>query len=141
MKKAYVKPAVEMETFSPNEYIAACYALVDVNDTSNFAICGDLKNGTGTDGMNAYSKGKWNWTNKGFGDDHLDKLATDWAESHNGWFYDGPGMTHTTAVKTWEASNDTTKGGTMVDHMATQVNITKITESNAADYNTGVNAS
>ena len=39
---------------------------------------------------------------KVFGDDHLDKLATDWAESHNGWFYDGPGMTHTTAVKTWE---------------------------------------
>lgn len=141
MKKTYVKPSVEMETFSPNEYIAACYALVDVNDSTNFTVVGNIANGKGTDGQNGTSNGKWIWNKKGFDDDHLDTLATVWKESHDGLFYDGPGMTHTTAVQTWEANNDTVKGGTMVDHMATQVNSVKITSANASDYNTGVNAS
>lgn len=141
MKKTYVKPAIEMETFSPNEYIAACYAIVDVNDPTNFAIKGNW-NGKGTDGQNSSQNGKWYWRNNGFDDDHFDYLDhPTWKESHTGWFYDGPGMNHSTSVSTWEAAGDTQKGETMVSHTATQVNIVEITEGNAASYNTGANAS
>jgi hypothetical protein len=69
----------------------------------------------------------------------LDKPT--WGESHSGLFYDGPGMTHTTKVKTWEANNDTVKDGTMVDHLATQVDIVKLTDENSSTYGSSANAS
>lgn len=141
MKKTYVKPSIEMETFAPNEYIAACYAIVDAGNPANFTIKGNW-NGKGTDGQNKKENGLWYWKKTGFDDDNFDYLDHDiWGESHTGWFYNGPGMEHTTAVKTWEAAGDTAQNGTMVDHMATQVNIIQITSENASDYNTGVNAS
>jgi hypothetical protein len=141
MKRAYEKPVVETETFTPNEYIASCFALVDVNDSNNYVIKTDW-NGTITDGQN-YTKNdnKWYWNGKGFGDDHLDELSTKWSESANGIFYDGAGMTHTTAVKTWEANGDVQKGATMVDHMATQVNIVQLTDANSSAYGSSANAS
>ena len=141
MKKAYVKPTIEMETFSPDEYIAACYALVDINDPTNFAIKGNW-NGKATDGQNSLKNGKYYWRNNGFGDDHFDYLdKPTWKESHSGWFYDGSGMSHNTTVSAWEANGDTTRGQNLVTHNATQVSIVEITESNAASYNTGANAS
>jgi hypothetical protein len=142
MKKAYEKPIVELETFTPNEYIASCYAIVDVNNAQNFTIKGGGWNGRPTDGENGVSYGVWNWNGKGFDDDHFDTLdSPTWGESHNGLFYDGPGMTHTTKVQTWEANNDTVKDGTMVDHLATQVNIVELTDANCSTYNSSANAS
>ncbi|MDD7176435.1 MAG: hypothetical protein SPG09_09585 [Lachnospiraceae bacterium] len=146
MKKAYTKPSIEMETFSPNEYIAACYAIINQMDTSNFVIRRDLANGKGTDGMNGRDKaGNYMWNRKGFEDDNIDILSHDWREIYEGsgdtTFYNGPGMNSSVTVQAWEANHDSEKGGTMVSHDATPVTITKITADNAAQYNTGVNAS
>ena len=146
MKKAYVKPSLEMETFSPNEYIAACYAIVNMNDPSNFVIRANLANGKGTDGMNGRdSENKYLWNGKGFEDDNIDVLSHSWGEVYEGsgdvTFYNGSGMNSTVTVQTWEANHNSAIGGTLVSHEATPVTITKITADNASTYNTGVNAS
>jgi hypothetical protein len=141
MKKTYEKPNVEVENFEPNEYIAACYAIVDVNNEQNFTIKGGW-NGQYTDGENGNSDGIWHWNSKGFDDDHFDYLdSPTWGESHTGLFYDGPGMTHTTQVSSWEANQDTVKNATMVDHMATQVKIVQLTDANSGAYGSSANAS
>lgn len=143
MKKAYVKPSIEMETFSPNEYIAACYAIVNAGDPSNFIVSANLKNGP-TDGQNYIKDSKYYWNGKGFDDDHLDELSTSWYESDNSWYYNGPGMSHTTEIQVWKANGDATSKTspkTLVTEVATAVNLVEITEANASDYNTSVNAS
>ena len=140
MKRTYVTPSIEMETFAPNEYIAACYAIVDVNNSSNFAIKGGW-DGQYTDGINNNSNGRYNWPGNGFQDDNFDYLDTTWGESTTGLFYDGPGMSHSTNVKTWEGNNDRRVGETLVDHVATQVNIVELTEANSSTYNSSPNAS
>lgn len=140
MKRSYQKPVMEMETFAPNEYIAACYAIVDVNDSTNFTIKQGW-NGNPTDGMNSKSGGAWNWLGKGFEDDNLDTLSTDYAESTNGLFYNGPGMEHTTEVSAWEANGDTDKGDTMKKYTATEVKVVTLTDDNYNQYGFSANAS
>lgn len=146
MKKTYVKPSMEVETFSPNEYIATCYAIVNQMDPSNFVIRADLANGKGTDGMNGSDgQGKYLWNGRGFGDDNIDVLSHDWGEVYEGsgdtTFYNGSGMNSTIPVQAWEANHDSKKGENLVPYDATPVTITKITADNASQYNTGVNAS
>lgn len=141
MKRAYQKPMMEMEAFAPNEYIAACYAIVDVNDSSNFTIKKGW-NGNYTDGQNTHNGGLWNWNSRGFGDDNFDYLdSPNWGESHTGLFYNGAGMSHTTQVSTWEANGDRRRNDTMVDHLATQVGIIELTEENSSIYQSSANAS
>lgn len=146
MKKAYTKPSIEMETFSPNEYIAACYALVDQNDPANFVIKGNIADGKGTDGQNFSKDGKYYWNGKGFEDDHLDVLSHSWGEQYDGssdkvTYYNGTDMNLTSTVSAWEANGDSKRGEKLQTYQATPVNIITITEGNAATYNTSVNAS
>ena len=140
MKKVYSQPRMEVETFAANEYIAACYAIVEpkTNDT-NFII---RKSADMTDGVNnRNSSGVCVFNNKGFGDDNYDCLGKYLGESHDGWFYNGPGMEHKTRVQVWESNGDTEAGQTLVEYMATQVFSVQITEENASMYGTTVNAS
>lgn len=144
MKKAYTKPCIEMETFSPNEYIAACYAIVSKENSSDFTVIPGVREGKYTDGMNAKNKSTgWQWQKDGFEDDHLDKLAKNWCESDDGWFYDGDKLTSPKqVVSTWEAAGDADMGVTKITHQAVPVlDPIPITADNASSYNCGVNAS
>ena len=139
MKRVYEQPNMEVECFAANEYIASCYAIVDVNNAANFVIKGNW-DGVYTDGKNTNQGKQYYFDSKGFSDDNLDYLDQVWFESHDGLFYNGPGMTHTTAIQTWEGAGEA-KGQRKMDYMATQVSLQQITEGNAATYNTTVNAS
>lgn len=139
MKKTYVKPSMEVETFSPNEYIATCYAIVNKEDASNYYI----HSGDFADGQNSYKDGKYNWLNNGFDRDHLDKLDTGWYEFENGWFSDDPRMTNRRTVLAWEAAGDTKSGEKNYKsyEAAPILDPIPITADNASTYNTNVNAS
>ena len=147
MKKTYVKPSIEMETFSPNEYIATCYAIVDINDATNFVVRANVaNNGKGTDGQNGRDKeNKYLWNNRGFSDDNIDILSHKWKEVYDGngdtTFYNGGDMRLTSQVQAWEANHDANIGDNLVTYDATPVTIKTITADNASQYNTTANAS
>jgi hypothetical protein len=142
MKRVYEKPVIEMETFTPNEYIATCYALVDATDSSNFTVVSAYP----TDGENTSNNGRYYWNNKGFGDDNCDILDKEtWGEkcSQTGWYYSGKGMTLKEDVAAWQANGEGRWGNkTLQPYQATRIlNPIEITAANSSAYGTSANAS
>ena len=129
--KEWRAPAAKIEMFAANEYVAACYAIV--NEYEDFFTMTTAP----TDGDTV------TWKQKGFADDGLDYMGTNDIPKSGGWYYQGDKLTGT-AVNIYcgtqrnysDRQITQTANGTAVP-----VSVIEITEANYTKYSCGPNHS
>ena len=150
MKKEWVEPRIEVQKFTPNEYVAACWLVSKENNHVVLDICP-------TDGKLTTPNKPKTWNRLGFNDDGFDFLSggddtipSGWS---SGWCGTEDELVHVKAGKVYGPAT-----GTYGNHEATkhpkeamytgsiywfgnQAEPLQITKDNCSSYGVGPNAS